>query len=118
MFYDWNSVYAGTKVEDMPWYLPELDPDLKEALAEYHIVSGSFLDIGTGPGTQAIALSEMGFEVTGVDISQDAISNAQKLNEHVIFLQDDILNSRINQKFNSIFDRGYFHIIPKNKHQV
>jgi SAM-dependent methyltransferase len=117
-FSDWNSVYAVRKVEDMPWYLPERDPDLKEALAEYQIESGSFLDIGTGPGTQAIALSEMGFEVTGVDISIDAIANAQKLTKHVTFLQDDILNSRINQKFNSIFDRGCFHIIPEDKRTV
>jgi len=115
---DWNSLYNDMNVEDMPWYLPDLDPDLKEALSKYQISSGSFLDVGTGPGTQAIALSKMGFEVTGVDISAKAIENAQKLNEKVIFLQDDILNTRINQKFNSIFDRGCFHIIDENKRPV
>ena len=112
---DWNSLYNDMDVEDMPWYLPDLDPDLKEALSKYQVSSGSFLDVGTGPGTQAIALSIMGFEVTGVDISAKAIENAQKLNEKVIFLQDDILNTRINQKFNSIFDRGCFHIIEEDK---
>jgi len=112
---DWNSLYNDMDVEDMPWYLPDLDPDLKEALSKYQVSSGSFLDVGTGPGTQAIALSIMGFEVTGVDISAKAIENAQKLNEKVSFLQDDILNTRINQKFNSIFDRGCFHIIEEDK---
>jgi SAM-dependent methyltransferase len=115
---DWNRLYSDMDVEDMPWYLPDLDPDLKEALSKYQVSSGSFLDIGTGPGTQAIALSKMGFEVTGVDISAKAIEKAQKLNEDVIFLQDDILNTRINQKFNSIFDRGCFHIIEENKRPV
>ena len=115
---DWNSLYSDMDVEDMPWYLPDLDTDLKETLSKYQINSGSFLDVGTGPGTQAIALSKMGFEVTGVDISAKAIEKAQKLNEKVTFLQDDILNTRINQKFNSIFDRGCFHIIDENKRPV
>ena len=112
---DWNNLYNDMDVEDMPWYLPDLDPDLREALSKYKVNSGSFLDVGTGPGTQAIALSNMGFEVTGVDISSKAIEKAQKLNENVVFLQDDILNTRINQKFNSIFDRGCFHIIDEDK---
>ena len=61
---EWNSLYAEMEVKDMPWYLPELDPDLRESLVANHILSGSFLDLGTGPGTQAIGLSKMGFEVT------------------------------------------------------
>ena len=112
---DWNSLYTEMEVEDMPWYLPELDPDLKESLIENHIQTGSFLDLGTGPGTQAIGLSKMGFEVTGTDISAEAIKKARKLNEDVKFIQDDILNSHLNVQFDFIFDRGCFHIIPEEK---
>ena len=43
--------------EEMHWYFPALDPDLGKALEAYRIVSGTFLDIGTGPGTQAIELA-------------------------------------------------------------
>jgi len=111
---DWNRIYNEMKVDDMPWYYPELDPDLKEALQELSILSGSFLDLGTGPGTQAIELSKMGFEVTGTDISADAIHNASQLTERVKFRQDDILNSHIEIKFDYIFDRGCFHIIHEN----
>ncbi|MDD4971233.1 MAG: class I SAM-dependent methyltransferase [Paludibacter sp.] len=115
---DWNSIYREMNIEDMPWYLPELDPDLKTALEEYQINSGSFLDLGTGPGTQAIELSKRGFEVTGVDISVDAIRKAQKLTQQVTFIQDDILNPRINRQFDFIFDRGCFHIIDRDKRTV
>ena len=74
-----------------------------------------FLDVGTGPGTQAIELSNMGFEVTGIDISADAIKKAQKLNDKVNFVRDDILKSKISQQFDCIFDRGCFHIIDEDK---
>ena len=115
---DWNRMYSEMNVEDMPWYLPELDPDLREALHEADIFSGSFLDLGTGPGTQAIELSKMGFEVTGVDISNDAIKKATKLNNKVKFIQDDILNSSINQQFDYILDRGCFHILDEDKRSI
>jgi SAM-dependent methyltransferase len=109
---DWNRLYSEMNVQDMPWYLDELDPDLKDALNEYHILSGNFLDLGTGPGTQAIGLSKLGFEVT------DAILKARQLNDQVIFIQDDILNSNLGQHFEYVFDRGCFHIIDKDKRSV
>lgn len=116
--HDWNKLYAEMNVEDMHWYLPELDPDLKDALDEYQIRSGSFLDLGTGPGTQAIELSKMGFDVTGIDISENAINKARILNGSVKFIQDDILNSHLHQQFDFIFDRGCFHIIDENKRSI
>ena len=115
---DWNRLYSEMSVEDMPWYLPELDPDLKEALYKFVIKSGSFLDLGTGPGTQAIELSKRGFDVTGIDISKDAILKAQKLNDQVKFIQDDILNIHVKSQYNYIFDRGCFHIIDEEKRPV
>lgn len=115
---DWNRLYTEMKVEDMPWYLPELDPDLKEALDKFEIKDGSFLDLGTGPGTQAIELLKMGFDVTGIDISKNAILKARKLNDQVKFIQDDILNLHTNSQFDYIFDRGCFHIIDEDKRPV
>ena len=115
---DWNKIYIDMKVKDMPWYLPELDPDLKDALHDADIHSGIFLDLGTGPGTQAIELSKLGFDVTGVDISNEAIKKASKLSHKVKFIQDDILNSKIHQQFDYIFDRGCFHILDEDKRSI
>ena len=61
--FDWETIYGELEVERMGWYWPDLDPDLKSAINVLKIRSGSFLDIGTGPGTQADALRKMGFEV-------------------------------------------------------
>ena len=107
-----HAAYILKSPEKMPWYNKELDSDLKEFLIEGGISEGKFLDIGTGAGDQAIALSNMGFNVTATDISEFAfISNKTKYN-NINFLEDDILNTVLRTKFNYILDRGCFHNLP------
>ncbi len=112
---DWTTAYAENPVEEMPWYYPDLDPDLEKALDKLNINSGTFLDLGTGPGTQALELDKKGFTVTGTDISKDAIERASKLSNNVKFVQDDILNSKLTREFDNIFDRGCFHVMSEGK---
>jgi SAM-dependent methyltransferase len=93
----------------MPWYNPNLDADLEQELEKRKIRSGTFLDLGTGPGTQAIELAKRGFRVTGTDISAPAIEKAKILFAKPRFIQDDILNSKMKESFDFVFDRGCFH---------
>jgi SAM-dependent methyltransferase len=114
-FPDWNLLYKNEKGADMPWYNEKLDQDLDEAIIQRRMVGGNdikFLDIGTGPGTQAIRLSELGFNVTGSDLSEYAIEKARKLSDKVNFRVDDILDSKLKEnEFEYIFDRGCFHVL-------
>ena len=71
--FDWENTYKSNKMTDLPWYNPNLEIDLQNALQKLGLKSGTFLDLGTGPATQAKKLQEIGFEVTGVDISAEAI---------------------------------------------
>jgi 2-polyprenyl-3-methyl-5-hydroxy-6-metoxy-1,4-benzoquinol methylase len=111
----WEQVYRGGNIESLPWYWPSLDRDLDAALARFWITSGRVLDQGTGPGTQAIALAERGFDVTGADISASAIAHAthkaKSLGAHVTFVRDDILSTRLKGPFDVVFDRGCFHVL-------
>ena len=110
-FSDWDDYYKTTKVEIMPWYEKNLDHDIENEIKSNNYNTGNFLDLGTGPGTQALQLSKYDFEVTGTDISQSAIENAKKLSNEINFLVDDILNSKLSdKKFDFILDRGIFHI--------
>ena len=61
---NWDERYRLDRVEQMPWFYPELDPDLARALARLELLRGRALDVGTGPGTQAIELASRGFEVS------------------------------------------------------
>ncbi|MBU0530388.1 MAG: class I SAM-dependent methyltransferase [Candidatus Aenigmatarchaeota archaeon] len=108
----WEELYKNENIESMPWFTKELDPDLEEALKRIGIKSGRFLDLGTGPGTQAIQLAERGFDVTGTDISDSAIQKATKLSGKVNFVVDNILETRLERNgFDFIFDRGMFHVL-------
>jgi SAM-dependent methyltransferase len=115
-FPDWETLYKSQKVETMPWYNENFDSDLEKELDERKIINeGKFLDLGTGPATQAIWLAKRGFKVIGSDLSQAAINRARKIyanEENINFIVDDILNSKFNEnEFDYIFDRGCFHVL-------
>jgi SAM-dependent methyltransferase len=110
-FPDWQELYRSNDVASMPWYTPELDADLDAALRERGASSGSFLDIGTGPGTQAVQLAQRGFTVTGIDLAESAIAKARELSPEVRWRQEDILHPRLDEAFDFVFDRGCFHVL-------
>lgn len=108
--HSWDEIYQQDAI-NLPWYHPFMDPDLEKALKELSPPRGDFLDIGTGPATQAKALQQMGHKVTGIDISEKAIEKARVLVPEAIFVHADILSVSFNKKFDYAFDRGCFHII-------
>lgn len=120
-FPHWETLYDEQKVESMPWFNPELDEDLKGALDELGLRRGSALDLGTGPGTQAMHLAARGFDVTATDISEAAIrlarerAKARRLN--IAWRQDDILKTGLDQSFDLIFDRGCFHVFAPERRE-
>src|ERR671929_997786 len=114
-FPNWETLYKTQKVETMPWYNENLDFDLEEELDRRKITCGKFLDLGTGPATQAIVVAKRGFNVTGSDLSEAAIKRAKTVyanEKNVNFVVDDILNSNLKEnQFDYIFDRGCFHVL-------
>jgi 2-polyprenyl-3-methyl-5-hydroxy-6-metoxy-1,4-benzoquinol methylase len=118
---DWKQIYQEKKVESMAWFNPDLDLDLEQALTKLSLHQGTALDLGTGPGTQAMSLAQKGFKVTATDISEVAITRAEAIakekNLDISWQQDDILNSNLNQQFDFVFDRGCFHVFHPEQRQ-
>lgn len=117
-FPNWTELYEQAPGEKMPWYYSQLDPDLERALAARDLRGGRLLDLGTGPGTQALALAALGFEVTGSDIAPAAVAKARERAAarglRVEFVQDDILDTKLAGRFDVVFDRGCFHVFPSS----
>ncbi|OGU17649.1 MAG: hypothetical protein A2X61_02205 [Ignavibacteria bacterium GWB2_35_12] len=108
---DWEEVYKNNKFDILPWFRKKLDQDVVREIKKRKMKSGAVLDLGTGPGTQAIELSKLGFNVTATDVSKSAIKEAKKLTKDINFFVDDILDTKIKNKFDLILDRGCFHTI-------
>jgi SAM-dependent methyltransferase len=122
IFPDWEMLYREQDVEKMPWFTPDLDHDFTGALKSLKIESGRVLDLGTGPGTQAMALAELGFDVVASDISGTAVQKAEARAKGkgltLCFVKDDILTTGLQGPFDIIFDRGIFHIFPPGKRSL
>ncbi|MDQ6958388.1 MAG: class I SAM-dependent methyltransferase [Mariprofundaceae bacterium] len=111
----WEEQYSDDDVETMPWFCPHLDRDVAWAIETLPIAPAKALDLGCGPGTQAIELSRLGFETTGADISPSAVrkadERARKEGVAVTFICDDILNTQLSDTYGVIMDRGCFHVL-------
>jgi SAM-dependent methyltransferase len=115
-FPDWDSLYTNQQVESMPWYNEKLDSDLEEEISKRKpLHKERFLDLGTGPGTQAVQIARKGYLVTGSDISPAAILRAKQVyssEPNVNFIVDNILNTKFKEdEYHNIFDRGCFHVL-------
>ena len=121
-FPDWENLYKSQRVETIPWYNERFDSDLERELDQRKIIANGkkFLDLGTGPATQAIWLAKRGFNVIGSDLAEAAINRARKIyasEKSVNFIVDDILNTKLrSNEFDYIFDKGWFHVLlPRDR---
>jgi SAM-dependent methyltransferase len=117
---NWDQYYRENEVENMPWFAEHFDHDFDTTIKTLENTNVNALDLGTGPGTQAIHLAKKGFHVTAVDISQAAIDSAtlraQKEGVTIHLEQDDVRQSHLTGCFDLIIDRGCFHsLTPENR---
>ncbi len=118
----WESFYATTPVQHMPWYSESLDEELEYYLYRYAPLPGRMLELGCGAGTQAARLAAIGYVVVGIDIAPDAIRYAEKtygdLNPRLTFEVRDVTGGLEGiGVFDYAFDRGCFHTLEPAKRQ-
>jgi 2-polyprenyl-3-methyl-5-hydroxy-6-metoxy-1,4-benzoquinol methylase/3-polyprenyl-4-hydroxybenzoate decarboxylase len=108
----WDDAYRAGRPADLPWYTETLDADLAAQLAR--LPRGRLLDLGTGPGTAAIAAADLGFSVIATDVSPRALdlARARAGARPIVFVRDDVLSTRLDGAFDVVLDRGLFHVLP------
>jgi cyclopropane fatty-acyl-phospholipid synthase-like methyltransferase len=80
---------------------------------------GRALDLGCGPGRNAIHLAGKGFTVDAVDLSSTAITwaeeRAQQAGVEVRFLHGDAFELALDGPYDLVYDSGCFHHLPPHR---
>jgi ubiquinone/menaquinone biosynthesis C-methylase UbiE len=107
--------------ENLPWCLEEIPSCFKKLITSKEIPACKTLDVGCGTGNYAKYLSLMGFEVLGIDFSEKAIELARRKYISEKRLTFNVGNafslSKINQKFDFIYEVSLLHNIPPRKRE-
>lgn len=89
-------------------------------LAEEGEIRGAVLDAGCGTGENALFLSDLGYEVTGIDAAGAAIRKAKEKSRGrrvpAVFLEWDALEiSGLGKRFDTVIDCGLFHVFSEEE---
>ena len=117
-----DEIYRNVPLEEIPWNI-ETAPDALVGLVESGRVKPcKTIDLGCGTGNYAIYLASIGFDVTGIDISQTAIEiareNANKKDVRCNFFIADLLGDlhEVKETFDFAYDWELLHhIFPENR---
>jgi len=114
----WAATYDRTPFHELPWYSPDPDPGVVDAVRDGFLPRGSaVLDIGCGAGSNVLFLARSGLEAHGIDVSPGAIRAAEKrareAGVRATFRAGDALNLREPAgRFAAVTDIGCFHTLP------
>lgn len=97
-----------------PWDIRRPDFNLIKTIKEKGINSCKVLEIGCGTGDNAIWLAQQNFQITGIDVSEIAITEARirasKVGAKCNFITGNFFLDEIKEApFEFVFDRGCFH---------
>lgn len=103
----WNSLYDD---ERTPWRSGGLTTIARQLLSKY-AVGRRLLEIGCGTGSDAVSIARMGFDYSGLDISDVAIQCAKKRNlrKPLSFNCADFFQWSNEEPFDVIYEKGFFH---------
>ncbi|QGJ70542.1 Class I SAM-dependent methyltransferase [Planctomycetales bacterium 10988] len=110
---DWEERYTSG---DTPWDSGKVSSELERVLQSGAIPAGRALEFGCGTGTNALYLTEAGFQTTGIDLSENAIQlalkKAKEAGKTVEFRKGDVCNFEMSgEPYDFLFDRGCYHCV-------
>jgi len=101
------------RTKTAPWVIGEPQPAVVE-LQRAGWIRGNVLDIGCGTGEHTILLTQLGYDVLGIDFSSNAIeqarANAADKGVDARFEVADAMNLDPDAAYQTILDSALFHI--------
>jgi|HubBroStandDraft_6_1064221.scaffolds.fasta_scaffold165638_2 SAM-dependent methyltransferase len=113
--FEWNERYV---LHETPWDSGVPSKELMRVLDGEKIHPCRTAELGCGTGTNSIYLASRGFNVTGLDCSSVALSQARtkaaEAGADVQFLEADLCRFNLElEPFDFIFDRGCYHSVRR-----
>ncbi|TWP48021.1 class I SAM-dependent methyltransferase [Lentzea tibetensis] len=111
----WDGFYAD-RSREVPFFVAKPDENLVSYLDRGLVEPGRALDIGCGPGRNALHLAAAGFTVDAVDLSLAAIDWArERAGDAVRFLCGDVFTLDLDGPYDLVYDSGCFHHLPPHR---
>lgn len=115
---DWEAHYsAGID----PWTSSGLSDTVKELVSRFWVPQCFVMEVGCGTGADAAHLADMGYMVTGLDVSAVAVNQAKARLCNCQWILGDFLSDEDFGVFDGLYDRGFFHNLkgsPQRAHFV
>ena len=110
---DWDRVYRTHEPAALPWHTDEVDVDLLAALDRLAPGPTTVLEIGAGLGGLAAAAAGRGHRVVASELSPVALQQARARHPDaaVLWLHDDIRDTRLHSEFAVVLDRACLHVL-------
>ena len=115
----WDSFYSNRE-KSIPFFVNFPDENLVDYFEKEIFQRGNVLELGCGPGRNAIYFAEKGCTIDAVDISEESIKWAKERataqNVKVNFIHENIFNLDIvESSYDIIYDSGCFHHIAPHR---
>nr|WP_227495905.1 class I SAM-dependent methyltransferase [Bacillus mycoides] len=115
----WDDFYSN-RGKEIPFFTNKPDENLVSYFEKKLFNPGKVLELGCGPGRNAIYFAENGCLVDAVDLSQESIQwateRAKEKNVNVNFIHDNIFDLQIEEGiYDIVYDSGCFHHIAPHR---
>lgn len=117
----WDGFYAD-RTKRIPFFVDKPDENLVRYVEQLEISVNRVLELGSGPGRNALYLAEHGSQVDAVDLAKTSVDwaneRARERQLNVSFRQGNLFELPFEQgSYDFVYDSGCFHhIAPHRRH--
>lgn len=120
--FNWDDFYKD-RGKKIPFFKNIPDENLVRAFEEKTLLPGKVLELGCGPGRNALYFAKQGCSVDAVDLSEEGLKwgeeRARQDQVSITFIHQNIFDLNVEEgTYDIVYDSGCFHHIPPHRRQT